>query len=91
MTGALFAELALTAGFAVGWWATSSNPDENWQLMLLGTNAIALGLQSSAVQRFGVSGLSTTYLTGTLTYTVIRLPSRQPIREVGTARHCSSH
>ena len=35
--------------------------------MLLGVCAAALGLQSSAILRLGVSGLSTTYLTGTLT------------------------
>lgn len=29
--------------------------------------ALALGIQSSAIQRFGVPGLSSTYLTGTLT------------------------
>jgi uncharacterized membrane protein YoaK (UPF0700 family) len=34
---------------------------------LLALTALALGIQSAAIQRFGVLGLSTTYLTGTLT------------------------
>ncbi len=40
-------------------------------------------MQSSAVQRFGVAGLSTTYLTGTLTTAVIRVTSGRPVRDVG--------
>lgn len=50
--------------------------------VLLAFNAVALGIQSSAIQRFGVSGLSTTYLTGTLTTTVVHLTARRPLREV---------
>ena len=34
------------------------------------------------MQRFGVSGMSTTYLTGTLTTVVIRLASGRGVREV---------
>ena len=83
VTRALVVQLAIIAVYAAGFWATGSHPDEGWQLALLGLNAAALGLQSSAVQRFGVPGLSTTYLTGTLTQTVIRLASRRPVREVG--------
>lgn len=49
---------------------------------MLALNAVALGLQSSAIQRFGVSGLSTTYLTGTLTSTMVHLATRRPIRHV---------
>ncbi len=82
VTVALTAELALLTGFAAGWWALGSEPPEVAFLPLLGLNAAALGLQSSAIQRFGVSGLSTTYLTGTLTAVVIRLVSGRPLREV---------
>lgn len=82
VTVALGAELALVTAFAAGWWAWGSEPPEIAYLPLLGLNAAALGLQSSAIQRFGVSGLSTTYLTGTLTAVVIRLVSGRPLREV---------
>jgi uncharacterized membrane protein YoaK (UPF0700 family) len=79
---ALYVELALVIAFAVSWWLLSDHPDRDWQLPLLALNAMALGLQSSAVQRFGVSGLSTTYLTGTLTQMVIRLTSGHPVRQI---------
>jgi uncharacterized membrane protein YoaK (UPF0700 family) len=53
--------------------------------VLLLALAAALGVQSSTVQRFGVSGLSTTYLTGTLTSAVIHLVWRRTPR--GSERH----
>jgi uncharacterized membrane protein YoaK (UPF0700 family) len=50
---------------------------------LLALNAAALGIQSSAIMRFGQSGLSTTYLTGTLTTLVVRIAAGQ---QLGTLR-----
>lgn len=44
---------------------------------MLGVNAVALGIQSTAVLRLGISGLSTTYLTGTLTLLVASLTNCQ--------------
>jgi uncharacterized membrane protein YoaK (UPF0700 family) len=82
ITVALTVETALFAVFAICWWALGSEPPDDALLPLLALNAIALGLQSSAVQRFGVSGLSTTYLTGTLTTVVIRLTSGKGLAEV---------
>jgi uncharacterized membrane protein YoaK (UPF0700 family) len=79
---ALWIELALLGSFAALWWLLGSAPSASWLLPLLGLNAGALGLQSSAIQRFGVSGLSTTYLTGTLTTIVIRLSSGHGLRDV---------
>src|SRR6201999_1100896 len=49
---------------------------------LLLVNAVALGMQSATVQRFGVAGLSTTYLTGTLTTFVHRVATGRPVSEV---------
>jgi uncharacterized membrane protein YoaK (UPF0700 family) len=46
------------------------------------TDAIALGMQSAAIQRFGNSDLSTTYLTGTLTRVVSRLVLGSPIGDI---------
>lgn len=80
---ALAVELALFAVFAIAWWALGSAPPEGAFLPLLALNAVALGLQSSAIQRFGVPGLSTTYLTGTLTSVVGRLVSGHGLRAVG--------
>lgn len=82
VTRALTVELVLLAGFAAAWWAIGSSASGAVQFPLLAVNALALGLQSSAIQRFGVSGLSTTYLTGTLTTVVIRLTQGRGLREV---------
>jgi uncharacterized membrane protein YoaK (UPF0700 family) len=83
VNAALLVELALFAAFAACWWAFGSAPPDSAFLPLLALNAAALGIQSSAIQRFGVSGLSTTYLTGTLTTVVIRLVSGKGVRAVG--------
>jgi uncharacterized membrane protein YoaK (UPF0700 family) len=82
---ALGVELAILAAAAVGWFVTVGEPGAIVQLVLLLALAAALGIQSSTVQRFGVSGLSTTYLTGTLTSAVIHLVSRRTAR--GSERH----
>lgn len=79
---ALSVEFAAVTIYTLGWWATGSHPAAAPQLALLAINAVALGIQSSAVQRFGVAGLSTTYLTGTLTTLVVRLTSERNWREV---------
>ena len=48
---------------------------------------MALGIQSSAVLRFGVSGLSTTYMTGTLTTIVSALANgRHPRNALPSAQ-----
>jgi uncharacterized membrane protein YoaK (UPF0700 family) len=84
---ALALELVIFTGFAVGWFVTVGEPDKAVQFGLLLALATALGVQSSTVQRFGVSGLSTTYLTGTLTSAVIHLVAHRTAR--GSERHWS--
>ncbi|MCW2598416.1 MAG: hypothetical protein JWM02_245 [Frankiales bacterium] len=83
VTRALLLQAAVVAVYAVAWWVTAGSPGTALKLGLLALNAFALGVQSSAVQRFGVAGLSTTYLTGTLTTAVIRVTSGRPVREIG--------
>lgn len=82
VTVGLAAELVFMAAYAVGWWVTGGAPGPGVALALLLCTAVALGIQSSTVQRFGVSGMSTTYLTGTLTTVVIRLATGRGVREV---------
>lgn len=82
VTWALIVEAVLFVAYAVIWWSTGSGTDEGWWAPMLALNAGALGLQSSAIQRFGVSGLSTTYLTGTLTTVVINLTHGKGLRSV---------
>jgi uncharacterized membrane protein YoaK (UPF0700 family) len=69
----LTVELAVLAVFAAWWEATGGHPPGAETYGLLAVNATALGIQSAAVLRFGVPGLSTTYLTGTLTQFVASL------------------
>lgn len=82
VTRAVSVEFAILAVYAAGWWAQKSDPHGQMQLALLGANAVALGIQSSSVQRFGVAGLSTTYMTGTLTTLIVRLTSGHRVRDV---------
>lgn len=82
VTAGLAAEAGLLVVYAFGWWVSGDDRGATASLLLLATTAVALGVQSSTVQRFGVSGLSTTFLTGTLTAIVVRLSTRRPLREV---------
>lgn len=80
LTRALVVEFLLFAGVSVLWWSAGSRPHGSVQSVLLVTSALALGLQSSAVLRLDVPGLSTTYLTGTLTTLVQVLASTRRLR-----------
>ena len=82
VTRALWIELAAFGAYAIGWWVTGSDPTGNVQLILLSVSAIGLGVQSSAVLRFGVSGLSTTYMTGTLSTMMAALAAGRHPRKV---------
>ncbi len=79
---ALWVEAFAFLLFACGWWAAGSAPHGSWQLTLLSINAVALGIQSAAVLRFNISGMSTTYMTGTLTTLVAKLAMGQHPRNV---------
>ncbi|MGW5558213.1 YoaK family protein [Micromonospora sp. NPDC003944] len=78
VTWALVLELSVFVLFAVVWEVTLDTPDARVHLALLMLSAVALGVQSSAIQRFGVSGLSSTYLTGTLTSLIAGVAARRP-------------
>jgi len=67
---ALFAELVLLAGGAVGWEITGARPHGGAEFALLAVAAAAMGVQSAAVSEIGFSNFSTTFLTGTLTWLV---------------------
>lgn len=79
---ALCVQLVGEGVFAVVWWGAGGHPPAALQPVLLGISAINLGIQSSAIMRFGVSGLSTTYLTGTLTVLVATLARGEHPRNV---------
>jgi len=75
---ALTLEIAVFCSFLVVWEATIGDRSRHLELGLLMLSATALGVQSSAIQRFGVSGLSSTYLTGTLTALIGAFAARSP-------------
>lgn len=77
VTRALTVELIILTGFLVTWEVTLGDRSTGAQLALLAVAAAALGIQSSAVQRFGVPGLSSTYLTGTLTSLIGAVAARR--------------
>ena len=72
---ALTAELILLAGFTVGWEVTGASPTGWAQFCLLAVLAAAMGVQASAVREMGLTDVSTTFLTGTLTALVSSLVS----------------
>src|SRR5262249_33433366 len=77
ITMALLFELAVFAVFAVWWELAGGHPSGSATYVLCGANALGLGIPSLAVLRFGIAGLSTTYLTGPLTEPVASLVRRQ--------------
>ena len=64
---ALFTELVLLAGFTAGWEITGARPAGWVEFVLLAVLAAAMGVQSSSVNEMGLTNVSTTFLTGTLT------------------------
>jgi uncharacterized membrane protein YoaK (UPF0700 family) len=81
VTRALWVEAIPFGGYAILWWLFRSHPGVYPGLGSLALLAMGLGIQSTAVQRFG-HGLSSTYLTSTLIAVVVRLATG----EVGSRR-----
>ena len=73
ITRPFIAEFILLAGFTAGWEITGSRPGGWAQFCLLAVAAAAMGVQSSAVRDMGMTEVSTTFLTGTLTGLVSKL------------------
>ena len=72
VTLALAVEAVILCVFAAGWQSVGEAPAALPLAMLIGLSAIAMGIQSAAVRRLEVSGIATTYITGTLTQLVAR-------------------
>jgi Protein of unknown function (DUF1275) len=76
-------EAALFVMYALSWWALGSRPDAYAKAILLGLGATALGIQSSAMQRFGSGvGLNTTFLSGSLVRLVGQLSTGRRYRDI---------
>jgi uncharacterized membrane protein YoaK (UPF0700 family) len=67
LTMALGCGAIAQAGVLAGWLGASGHPDELFKVVLVGFSALAMGLQGGAVARLRISGVTTTYVTGTLT------------------------
>ena len=80
VTRLLTAELGLLVVYAVVFQAVGGPAHLGVQGAMLVIAAIGLGIQSSAVQSYQVSGLSTTFLTGTLTSVAVHLAQGRPLR-----------
>jgi uncharacterized membrane protein YoaK (UPF0700 family) len=81
VTRALALEVVLLAAFAVGAYLTGVGRRAIERHGLIALSAIAMGVQSAAVSRLAVPGISTTYVTGTVTSAVMGLvvrPRRAP-------------
>jgi uncharacterized membrane protein YoaK (UPF0700 family) len=83
VTRALAVEAVFFGMYAACWWAVGAGMNVDAKAALLGLGAIALGIQSSAMQRFGEQlGLNTTFLTGALARLVGRLATGHRFRTI---------
>lgn len=86
VTLALMLESLILLAFAAGWYLTHDTlASATTTAVLIVLSALAMGVQSAAVIRLEITGIATTYLTGTLTNLVARLMGRsrrkkKPIR-----------
>ena len=83
ITRALAIEALFFVAYAGDWWVVGAGSDIYTKAVLLGLGAIALGIQSSATQRFGEGlGLNTTFLSGSLIKLVGRLATGHRFRDI---------
>ena len=60
-------EVLVQAGVLAGWLTVGGHPGATFEVVLVGLSALAMGMQSDAVAALGVAGVTSTYVTGTLT------------------------
>jgi uncharacterized membrane protein YoaK (UPF0700 family) len=85
ITATVITEAAVFAVFIAGWEITGTKPSGAAQLLLLAVTTVAMGMQSAVVVVLGIAGVSTTYMTGTLT-TLIDTIARPDPRKGADAR-----
>jgi uncharacterized membrane protein YoaK (UPF0700 family) len=71
ITRAITLEGIILALFAIGWYIAGTTPDILALHVLIVLSALAMGIQSAAILRIGVTGVATTYITGTITSLMI--------------------
>lgn len=80
VTVALLAESVVLGGLLAGWEVGGSRPGGRVELGLLAAAVLAMGVQAGAVRAIGIPGLSTTYLTGTLTGVLAELATTRSVQ-----------
>jgi uncharacterized membrane protein YoaK (UPF0700 family) len=82
ITRALAIEAVFFVAYAATWWTVGTRSNIFGKAALLGLGAIALGIESSAMQRFGAGlGLNTTFLSGSLVKLVGRMATGHRYRD----------
>jgi uncharacterized membrane protein YoaK (UPF0700 family) len=81
ITRALAVEALVFVVYATCWWTIGVNHSVYAKAALLGLGAIALGIQSASMQRFG-PGLNTTFLSGSLTTLVSWVATGRRLRDI---------
>ena len=87
VTLALTVESVILSVFAVGWQSVGDRPAAFPLAILIGLSALAMGVQSAAVRRLEVSGITTTYITGTLTQLAAGFVRPTPQNSNSRSRH----
>jgi uncharacterized membrane protein YoaK (UPF0700 family) len=75
ITLALGLECAVLFAFAAGWWLADPSSRGAGLIGLILLSGLAMGIQSAVARRLAVPGVSTTYVTGTITSLVAELTS----------------
>ena len=83
ITRAMAIEAVFFVAYAGVWWTVGAGSDVYTKAVLLGLGAIALGIQSSAMQRFDNGlGLNTTFVSGALIKLVGQLATGHRFRDI---------
>jgi uncharacterized membrane protein YoaK (UPF0700 family) len=69
-------ETLILAAFGFGWELSGARSQLATDVLIV-LSAVAMGVQSAAVHRLEVSGITTTYITGTLTHLVAGVMGRE--------------
>jgi uncharacterized membrane protein YoaK (UPF0700 family) len=92
VTFALALEWIILLVFAVGrQLASGALPTLAATAILIVFSALAMGIQSAAIHRLGISGIATTYITGTLTNLIVQLMGRACWRSMPTFQKSGRH
>ena len=75
VTAAVGLEAAVLILFAIGWWLTGPASHGSGLVGLIVLSGLAMGIQSAVARKLAVPGVSTTYVTGTITSLIAELTS----------------